>query len=283
MAGPFDVRTGCTPQLYFELIPHWSPMAFVETAPAPRALQVDWTRAGGSVRIPVTPASGHGDALDFRIAGEPGAAPVELDVRVRDAAGRWTALGSRPMTLRSYHGPAPLGKVVARQLRAPLRGFDASRITGIELIPRTPRGRFWLLDVSTKDRDPCGERARSICRRSVSGGSSCRRAVAARRRSKLPVTIEGEVTKRARALGADHELRRARQPDFRIPAGARARRDSRDHSLHLSRRRRVQPVRAADAGDAARAEERGYRRLSPAPSWSRKMTPHRHSPSTKPT
>ena len=116
VAGPFDIRTGCTPELFFELIPHWSPMAFAETAPAPRALQVDWTRAGGSVRIPVTPASGHGDALDFRIAGEPGAAPVDIDVRVRDTSGAWMSLGSGPMTLRSYHGLAPLGKVVARQL-----------------------------------------------------------------------------------------------------------------------------------------------------------------------
>ena len=151
--------------------------------PPPRALQVDWTRPGGSVRIPVTPASGHGDALDFRIAGEPGAAPVEIDVRVRDAAGAWTALGQRPMTLRSYHGLAPLGKVVARQLRAPLGGLDAGRITAIELIPRTPRGRFWLLDVSTKERIAARRAGRSCFPGSASAGSSCRRDAAARRRS----------------------------------------------------------------------------------------------------
>jgi hypothetical protein len=197
MAGPFDVRTGCTPLLYFELIPHWSPMAFAETAPAPRALQVEWTRAGGSVRIPVTPASGHGDALDFRIAGEPGAAPVELDVRVRDAAGRWTALGSRPMTLRSYHGLAPLGKVVARQLRAPLRGFDASRITAIELIPRTPRGRFWLLDVSTKDGALAESGPIQLPKVSV-GHFVVPEGRGGETTIELPVTIEGKVTKRAR-------------------------------------------------------------------------------------
>ena len=197
VAGPFDIRTGCTPELYFELIPHWSPMAFAETAPAPRALEVNWTKAGGSVRIPVAPASGHGDALDFRIAGDPGAAPVEIDVRVRDAAGRWTALGTRPMTLRSYHGPAPLGKVVARQLRAPLGGLDASRITGIELIPRTPRGRFWLLDVSTREDSLAATGTIRLPRVSVgrfvvpegSGGENT---------IELPITIEGEVARRAR-------------------------------------------------------------------------------------
>jgi hypothetical protein len=197
VAGPFDIRTGCTPELFFELIPHWSPMAFMETAPAPRALQVDWTRPGGSVRIPVTPASGHGDALDFRIAGEPGAAPVEIDVRVRDGAGAWTALGQRPMTLRSYHGPAPLGKVVARQLRAPLGGLDASRITAIELIPRTPRGRFWLLDISTKVNalarsGPILLPRVSIGRFVVPEGRGGENTI------ELPLTIEGEITKRAR-------------------------------------------------------------------------------------
>ena len=197
VAGPFDIRTGCTPELFFELIPHWSPMAFAETAPAPRALQVDWTRAGGSVRIPVAPASGHGDALDFRIAGEPGAAPVDIDVRVRDTSGAWMSLGSGPITLRSYHGLAPLGKVVARQLRAPLRGLDASRITVIELIPRTARGRFWLLDVSTQEgalaaSGPVELPRISVGRLVVPEGRGGETTI------ELPVAIEGEVAKRAR-------------------------------------------------------------------------------------
>jgi hypothetical protein len=58
-------------------------------------------------------------------------------------------LGQR-LKLRSYNGPSPLGKVIARQLRAGLRraNVDSRRITAIELIPRTPVGRFWLLDIS---------------------------------------------------------------------------------------------------------------------------------------
>ncbi len=149
-AGPFDLRPGCTPDLFFELTPHWSPMSFVETAPPPRALKVEWTRAGGSLRIPVAAPATRADALDFRIAGEPGAPPVELDIRVRDVSGTWTELGQR-LKLRSYSGPSPLGKVLARQLRAGLRraNVDSRRIRAIELTPRTPSGRFWLLDIST--------------------------------------------------------------------------------------------------------------------------------------
>ena len=209
VAGPFDIRTGCTPELYFELIPHWSPMNFAETAPAPRALQVEWTRAGGSVRIPVQPASGHGDALDFRIAGEPGAPPVDIDVRVRDAAGRWTALGSNPMTLRSYHGLSPLGKVVARQLRAPLRGLDAGGITGIELIPRTPARP--LLAARRLDE---GEYARAWRARSAAEDQRRQARSAGGPRRRDHDRLAPDHRRRGRetrpSLGAAHQLRGAR-------------------------------------------------------------------------
>jgi hypothetical protein len=197
VAGPSDVRTGCTPDLYFELIPHWSPMAFVETAPAPRALEVAWSKAGGGVRIPVSPASGHGETLDFRIAGDPGAEPVDIDVRVRDASGSWTTLGTRPMTLRSYHGPAPLGKAVARQLRVRLGVVDARRITEIELIPRTSRGKFWLLDVSTRDKALDEIVADRLPRVSV-GRFTIPEGDGGETTIEIPLLIEGEVAKRAR-------------------------------------------------------------------------------------
>jgi hypothetical protein len=67
-------------------------------------------------------------------------------VRARDAAGRWTKLNERPLKLRSYFGPSPLGKIVAREVRAPLSATGG--VTAIEIVPRTPKGRFWLLDVS---------------------------------------------------------------------------------------------------------------------------------------
>jgi hypothetical protein len=72
---------------------------------------------------------------------------------VRDANGRWTKLGTTPLVLRSYHGPSPLGKVVARQLRANLRaaGIAVRDVTDIEIRPRTAQGRFWLLDISARE------------------------------------------------------------------------------------------------------------------------------------
>jgi len=198
VAGPFDLRPGCTPEHYFELIPHWSPMAFAETAPAPRALQVEWRQAGGRLWIPVEAGSLRADTLDFRIAGEPGAPPVELDVRVRDTNGTWTMLGANPLVLRSYHGPSPLGKVVARQLRANFRtaGVALRDVTDIELRPRAPHGRFWLLDISAREQKLAASDAIHLPRVSV-GDVVVGEGDAGDLTVDLPILIEGEVTKRA--------------------------------------------------------------------------------------
>ena len=199
LAGPFDLRPGCTPNLYFELTPHWTPMSFVETAPAPRALKVKWKRAGGAVRIPVALDMSRADALDFRLAGEPNAPPVELDVRIVDSSGAWTKLGQHPLKLRSYFGPSPLGKVIARQLRASLRGarIDPRKITAIELIPRTPRGSFWLLDVSTRQESLAASDQIHLPRVSV-GDLVVSEGDTGQVTLDVPITVDGAVTRRAR-------------------------------------------------------------------------------------
>jgi hypothetical protein len=198
VAGPFDVRAGCTPSLSFELIPHWSPMSSAETAPAPRALEVRWQEAGGSLRIPVAGAAQGATALDLRAGGSPGAPPVRLDVRVRDGSGAWHATGG-PLELRAYGGPSPLGKVVARQLRASLKGADtgSASITEIELIPRTPNGRFWLLDVASRHEGLPPSDQIHLPRVSASD-VIVEEGDAGEFRIDVPVRIEGAVTQRAR-------------------------------------------------------------------------------------
>lgn len=198
VAGPFDLRPGCT-DLYFELTPHWSPMAFGETAPAPRALKVEWQQAGGRLLIPVAPGQFRADALDLRVAGDPGAPPVEIDVRVRDANGRWTPIGAGPLVLRSYHGPSPLGKVVARQLRADLRtaGVAVSDVTHIELRPRTPHGRLWVLDISARGQKLAASDTIDLPRVSI-GDLVVPEGDAGDVTVDLPIRIEGAVTSRTR-------------------------------------------------------------------------------------
>ncbi len=225
LAGPFDLRSGCAPDNLFELTPHWLPMSFAETAPAPRALEVAWQQAGGSLLIPVRQHGGRADTLDFRIAGEPGAPPVEFDVRVRVASGAWVALGARPRRLGSYHGPSPLGKVVARQVRVDLRsaGVALRDVTAVELSPRTPNGRFWLLDISAREQRLADSDAIDLPRVSVSDvvvaeGDAGDFTVS------LPIVIDGEVTRPARLWVQLTDYADFEQPTrgFRLelPAGA---------------------------------------------------------------
>jgi hypothetical protein len=69
-------------------------------------------------------------------------------------------------------------------------------ITAIELIPRTPGGRFWLLDISARGRELAAGAAIELPRISigdlvVAEGDSGEFTV------QLPVTVDGEVKKRA--------------------------------------------------------------------------------------
>jgi len=196
-AGPFDLRSGCAPEHFFEVTPHWLPMSFVETAPAPRALRVEWHEPGGSVEIPVLQRTGRADTLDLRIAGEPGAPPVEFDVRVRLASGDRVMLGER--LLRSYGGPNPLGKYVARQVRASLAAADVALrdVAAIELIPRSAQGRFWLLDVSAREPDLADSSAIGLPRVSIAD-VAVTEGDAGEVTVNLPLVIEGDVTRPAR-------------------------------------------------------------------------------------
>jgi hypothetical protein len=218
LAGPFDLRPGCMPDFTFQLIPHWTPMSFAETSPGPRALEVAWDAPGGVVSIPISAGSNRTDALDLRVAGVPKAAAVEFDVRVRDAAGRWAYLEPRPLRLRSYFGPSPLGKVVARQLRASLEdaAIASADITAVELIPRSPRGRFWLLDVSAWRNGPAASDQIHLPRVSV-GDVVVQEGDSGQRTLEVPVHIDGAVTKQAQVWVQLTDYADFEQPTRGIP------------------------------------------------------------------
>jgi hypothetical protein len=198
LAGPFDLRAGCTPDMFFELLPHWIPMLFVETAPAPKALQVSWDSAGGSLRIPLSGSPDGMQALDFRIAGEPGMPPVEIAVRVHDRVGTVAELDLDPPTVDGYFGPSPLGKVLARQLRSSLEGVpvQTNQIESIEIVPRSAAGRFWLLDVSSQRDDLAPSEQIYLPRVSV-GDAAVPEGDLGDGTIEVPVAIDGEVMQRA--------------------------------------------------------------------------------------
>jgi hypothetical protein len=154
------------------------------------------------------------DALDFRIAGEPGNGPLELDVRVQDSAGNAVPLGSGPLTVWPYFGPSPLGKVVTRQLRASLAdaGIRASSIAAVELRPRARQGRFWLLDVSARRGELPASEPVHLPRVSV-GDFVVAEGDGGQTRVDVPLLIDGAVTRRARLW-----LQMTDYADFENPA-----------------------------------------------------------------
>jgi hypothetical protein len=198
-AGPFDQRSGCAQDLTFEVLPHWLPMNLMDTAAAPRALEVAWQSAGGAVEIPVNRDLSGVDALDLRIAGHPAATPVDLAIRLRDASGRVADLALRPPRLQSFRGPAPLGKVEARQLRVSLEdvGIDLSNVSSLELLPQTAHGQFWLLDASTW-RNSLGPSDQVHLPRISVGDVAVPEGDAGEKTVEVPVRIDGTVTRRAR-------------------------------------------------------------------------------------
>jgi hypothetical protein len=161
-------------------------------------LKVEWKRAGGWLRIPIEPGQSGAEKLDFRIAGDPGAPPVALGLRARTAGGRWVTLDARPLVVRSYHGPSPLGKVVARQLRVDLQaaGIALRDVTALELRPLAPRGRFWLLDISAREPRLAASDAIRLPRVSV-GDLVVPEGDAGEVTVDVPILIDGPVTRRA--------------------------------------------------------------------------------------
>ena len=100
--------------------------------------------------------------------------------------------------LFAYRGPSPLGKVMARQLRASLRGsaIDLRNVDSIELIPGTSHGRFWLLDVSAAVNELEPSEPIHLPRVSV-GDVVVPEGDAGEVTVDVPITIEGVVTRRA--------------------------------------------------------------------------------------
>jgi hypothetical protein len=129
------------------LSPHWLPAASI---PAPQALRVRWTAAGGgatfgpSVARDVSSAT----ALDLRVVVDPGQKAPAFDVVLTDATGRSQAFAPmrQPQLLPK---PGSGARFWAQTVRVPLprsTRVDRTRLASITLRPRTSSGRVFVLD-----------------------------------------------------------------------------------------------------------------------------------------
>ncbi len=121
-------------------------------------LTVTWPRAEGAARLdlvaPVDLSAAAG--LSARIALAPEGSPAAFDLALRDASGGTVTLPAG--SIEAF----PEGELLpsrrwGQQLDVSLAGVtgvDLTRITAISVVPRTPQGRAWIIDVSALPKAP---------------------------------------------------------------------------------------------------------------------------------
>ncbi|MGX2995285.1 hypothetical protein JNUCC64_13480 [Streptomyces sp. JNUCC 64] len=188
---------GCLPLDGHVRSPHF---AFWQTSwePGRYAVAARWSRAGTPVKVtPDRPFSVKGsDALTLRVIVPPNSTGTALDVRVTDADGRRAHLGRT--TLDGVPGTPRTTSAWARETRVTLKpalraGLDLTRLKNLELIPRTTKGRLWLMDAwgwrpGTPTVRPTPLPRVDIGRLTVKEGD------AGTRTFKVPVTVSGQGT-----------------------------------------------------------------------------------------
>ena len=130
--------------------PNFLPMYGAWGAPAPQALRVSWTRAGGRVGLPLgTPVDLHGaTSLEMRVAVAGGGGPARFGVEAVDESGTRYPLGVR--TVRQLPGKGAISKAWGQTVRLGLPagpGAPLSTVRALRLTPVSRHGSLVLLDV----------------------------------------------------------------------------------------------------------------------------------------
>ncbi|MDH6485214.1 hypothetical protein [Streptomyces sp. SAI-127] len=115
------------------------------------AVDLKWSAPGTAARItPAKPLSLHGSQkLALRVFVPPNTTGTKFDVAVTDASDRRVTLGS--VQVDGLPGSENTASYWARELRVPLTaasraGIDLRHVKSLELTPRSPSGRAWLMD-----------------------------------------------------------------------------------------------------------------------------------------
>ncbi|MBM3694826.1 MAG: hypothetical protein FJW79_02675 [Actinobacteria bacterium] len=197
LPGDWGFQSECYP-IGFDRLPHWLPMMGMESAPSPVALDLQWWRTGGTVRLalPETRDLTAATHLDLRLAVDVAFSSVQLGVRLVDRRGAVIDLPAAPRVPSLPGTAGPLGKIWAQTLRFDLTGararFDLTQIAAVELVSRTGRGHAWLLDVHARRpgavvTTPIALPRVSVATREVLEGGPGTRTV------RLPLHIRGDV------------------------------------------------------------------------------------------
>ncbi|MEU6669598.1 hypothetical protein [Streptomyces sp. NPDC046727] len=115
------------------------------------AIALRWTRAGTPARVTAAkPVSLTGSkALALRLFVPPNSRGTQLDVSLTDASGKKAKLGR--VAPAGLPGSERTASYWAQEIRLPLTaataaGLDLGSVKSLELTPRSPSGRAWLMD-----------------------------------------------------------------------------------------------------------------------------------------
>ena len=118
--------------------------------PAPDAIDVSWSAAGGGVLLRPSEPLDASAGLEARVAVAPEGSPLELDVVLTDSAGATATVATAPLAALRGGTLLPSRRWGQRLYVDPQRaeGVDLSAITSIALVPRSGPGHLWIVDLS---------------------------------------------------------------------------------------------------------------------------------------
>ncbi|WP_328939122.1 hypothetical protein OG288_36475 [Streptomyces tauricus] len=177
------------------------------------AVDLKWSAPGSAARItPAEPLSLRGSQkLALRVFVPPNTTGTTFDVSLTDSSDRRVTLGS--VRVDGLPGSAHTASYWAQELRVPLTaanraGLDLRRVTSLELTPRSPSGRAWLMDAWGWAPGTPAVRAAVLPRVDV-GRTTVEEGDSGTRTYRIPVEISGHGSGQVRVYVLDPESGRA--------------------------------------------------------------------------
>lgn len=145
-----NVKTACVhPQNYRERSPHF--VGFVDPEPGRYAVALKWSTAGKTVTVKPSKATSikGATALALRVIVPANSTGTRFDVAVTDTKGRRGKLGA--VRIDGLPGSGGATSSWGQEVRVPLAAarrakVDLGKVAKLELVPRTTKGKAWLID-----------------------------------------------------------------------------------------------------------------------------------------
>ncbi len=190
------------------------------------AVDLKWSAPGTAARItPAKPLSlRDSQKLALRVFVPPNTTGTKFDVSVTDSSGRRVTLGS--VQVDGLPGSENTASYWAQELRVPLTaatraGLDLRHVKSLELTPRSPSGRAWLMDAWGWAPGTPAVKAAALPRVDV-GRTIVKEGDSGTRTYRIPVEISGHGSGQVRVYVLDPDSGRAENRLVTVRPGSHA-------------------------------------------------------------